>query len=88
MQIRYLLGFLWSIELGEMGEEGSSVFTCHTIEAWNEQLEKGNDSKKLVRFFSYPFSFFLLPFFYFNSLRWRLLHPNSNVHKMQKSPIY
>ncbi|GMN29269.1 hypothetical protein TIFTF001_002369 [Ficus carica] len=28
-------------------EEGQ-VVSCHTIEAWNEQLQKGNESKKLV----------------------------------------
>ena len=29
------------------GEEGQ-VIACHTVEAWNEQLQKGNDSKTLV----------------------------------------
>ncbi|KAF9619241.1 hypothetical protein IFM89_005795 [Coptis chinensis] len=28
-------------------EEGQ-VISCHTLEAWNEQLQKGNDSKKLI----------------------------------------
>ncbi|WVZ10675.1 hypothetical protein V8G54_015205 [Vigna mungo] len=28
-------------------EEGQ-VIGCHTIEAWTEQLQKGNDSKKLI----------------------------------------
>ncbi|MGD7361365.1 thioredoxin family protein, partial [Ralstonia pseudosolanacearum] len=28
-------------------EEGQ-VISCHTIEQWNEQLAKGNESKKLV----------------------------------------
>ncbi|XP_043713346.1 thioredoxin H-type-like [Telopea speciosissima] len=30
-----------------MAEEGQ-VIGCHTVEAWNEQLQKGNESKKLV----------------------------------------
>ncbi|XP_043713129.1 thioredoxin H-type-like [Telopea speciosissima] len=30
-----------------MAEEGE-VIGCHTVEAWNEQLQKGNESKKLV----------------------------------------
>ncbi|GAB2279504.1 hypothetical protein Dimus_014144 [Dionaea muscipula] len=30
-----------------MAEEGQ-VIGCHTVEAWNEQLQKGNDSKKLI----------------------------------------
>ncbi|KAJ7966810.1 Thioredoxin [Quillaja saponaria] len=30
-----------------MAEEGQ-VISCHTVEAWNEQLQKGNDSKKLI----------------------------------------
>ncbi|KAK2971494.1 hypothetical protein RJ640_020900 [Escallonia rubra] len=28
-------------------EEGQ-VISCHTVEEWNEQLQKGNESKKLV----------------------------------------
>ncbi|XP_057965357.1 thioredoxin H1-like [Malania oleifera] len=27
---------------------GGQVISCHTLEAWNEQLQKGNDSKKLL----------------------------------------
>ncbi|KAJ8645276.1 hypothetical protein MRB53_007024 [Persea americana] len=30
-----------------MAEEGT-VISCHSLDAWNEQLQKGNDSKKLV----------------------------------------
>ncbi|KAK4745719.1 hypothetical protein SAY87_012031 [Trapa incisa] len=30
-----------------MAEEGQ-VISCHTVDAWNEQLHKGNESKKLV----------------------------------------
>ncbi|KAK4796369.1 hypothetical protein SAY86_028695 [Trapa natans] len=30
-----------------MAEEGQ-VISCHTVDAWNEQLQKGNESKKLV----------------------------------------
>ena len=30
-----------------MSEEGQ-VIGCHTVDAWNEQLQKGNDSKKLI----------------------------------------
>ncbi|XP_027178633.1 thioredoxin H-type [Coffea eugenioides] len=30
-----------------MAEEGQ-VISCHTVEAWTEQLQKGNDSKKLI----------------------------------------
>lgn len=40
-----------------MAEEGT-VISCHSLDAWNEQLQKGNDSKKLVRF-----SLILMPSF-------------------------
>ncbi|KDP38568.1 hypothetical protein JCGZ_04493 [Jatropha curcas] len=30
-----------------MAEEGQ-VIACHTVEAWNEQLEKGKESKTLI----------------------------------------
>ncbi|GMH06509.1 hypothetical protein Nepgr_008349 [Nepenthes gracilis] len=30
-----------------MAEEGQ-VISCHTVEAWEEQLQKGNESKKLM----------------------------------------
>ncbi|KAG8503085.1 hypothetical protein CXB51_000905 [Gossypium anomalum] len=30
-----------------MAEEGQ-VIACHTVESWNQQLQKGNESKKLV----------------------------------------
>ncbi|XAR73819.1 Monodehydroascorbate reductase (NADH) [Bertholletia excelsa] len=30
-----------------MGEEGQ-VISCHTLDAWNQQLEKGNNSDKLI----------------------------------------
>ncbi|GAB4847487.1 hypothetical protein Ancab_026544 [Ancistrocladus abbreviatus] len=30
-----------------MAEEGQ-VISCHTVDAWKEQLQKGNESKKLV----------------------------------------
>ncbi|KAJ7957807.1 Thioredoxin [Quillaja saponaria] len=30
-----------------MAEEGQ-VISCHTVESWNEQLQKGNESKKLI----------------------------------------
>ncbi|XP_077233424.1 thioredoxin H-type-like [Tasmannia lanceolata] len=30
-----------------MAEEGV-VISCHSVEAWEEQLQKGNESKKLV----------------------------------------
>ncbi|KAK6939409.1 Thioredoxin domain [Dillenia turbinata] len=29
------------------GEEGT-VIACHTVDAWNEQLQKGNESRKLI----------------------------------------
>lgn len=32
-----------------MAEEGQ-VIAVHTVESWKEQIEKGNDSKKLVFF--------------------------------------
>ena len=41
-----------------MAEEGQ-VISCYTVEAWTEQLQKGNDSKKLV--FFYVFFFFFFP---------------------------
>uniref|UniRef100_I1J8Q2 Thioredoxin domain-containing protein n=1 Tax=Glycine max TaxID=3847 RepID=I1J8Q2_SOYBN len=28
-------------------EEGQ-VISCHTVEEWNDQLQKGNESKKLI----------------------------------------
>ncbi|KAL0738312.1 hypothetical protein Bca4012_014522 [Brassica carinata] len=31
-----------------MAAEEGQVIACHTVEAWNEQLQKGNDSKTLV----------------------------------------
>ncbi|KAI9109625.1 hypothetical protein QN277_027716 [Acacia crassicarpa] len=31
-----------------MAAEEGQVISCHTVEAWNEQLQKGNDSKKLI----------------------------------------
>ncbi|CAB4287748.1 unnamed protein product [Prunus armeniaca] len=31
-----------------MAAEEGQVVSCHTLDAWNEQLQKGNDSKKLV----------------------------------------
>ncbi|KDP32674.1 hypothetical protein JCGZ_13672 [Jatropha curcas] len=31
-----------------MAAEEGQVIGCHTVEAWNEQLQKGNESKKLV----------------------------------------
>jgi len=40
-------------------EEGQ-VIGCHTIEAWTEQLQKGNESKKLVRIHLYSFLFLFL----------------------------
>ncbi|XP_054818525.1 thioredoxin H-type-like [Prosopis cineraria] len=30
-----------------MADEGQ-VISCHTVESWKEQLEKGNESKKLI----------------------------------------
>lgn len=31
-----------------MAAEEGQVIACHTVEAWNEQLQKGNDSNTLV----------------------------------------
>ncbi|CAH8388768.1 unnamed protein product [Eruca vesicaria subsp. sativa] len=31
-----------------MAAEKGQVILCHTVEAWNEQFQKGNDSKTLV----------------------------------------
>ncbi|EOX90950.1 hypothetical protein QUC31_002859 [Theobroma cacao] len=31
-----------------MAAEEGQVIGCHTVESWNEQLQKGNESKKLV----------------------------------------
>lgn len=33
------------------GSEEAQVIACHTVDGFNEQLQKGNDSKKLVIFF-------------------------------------
>ncbi|KAL5999501.1 hypothetical protein ACLOJK_037786 [Asimina triloba] len=42
-----------------MAEEGA-VINCHTIDSWNEQLQRGNDSKKLkegeLSLINYPFT--------------------------------
>lgn len=31
-----------------MAAEEGQVVSVHTVDAWNEQLQKGNDTKKLV----------------------------------------
>ncbi|XVF15841.1 hypothetical protein REPUB_Repub09cG0191000 [Reevesia pubescens] len=31
-----------------MAAEEGQVIGCHTLDSWNEQLQKGNESKKLV----------------------------------------
>ncbi|EEF28248.1 thioredoxin H-type-like isoform X3 [Ricinus communis] len=31
-----------------MAAEEGQVIGCHTVEAWNEQLQKGNDTKGLI----------------------------------------
>ncbi|XVF59711.1 hypothetical protein PTKIN_Ptkin07bG0297800 [Pterospermum kingtungense] len=31
-----------------MAAEEGQVIGCHTLDSWNDQLKKGNDSKKLV----------------------------------------
>ena len=39
--------------------EVNQVIDCHTVEAWTQNIEKGNESKKLVLpFNSHPSSFF------------------------------
>ena len=39
--------------------EVNQVIGCHTVEAWSQNFEKGNESKKLVfPFNNHPFSFF------------------------------
>ncbi|KAL1810173.1 hypothetical protein ACET3Z_027163 [Daucus carota] len=30
------------------GVEEGQLISCHTIQAWEEQMQKGNDSKKLI----------------------------------------
>ena len=42
----------------EMAAEEGQVIGCHTVEAWNEQLQKGNENKKLVCHLSSFFLFF------------------------------
>lgn len=46
-----------------MASEEGQVIGCHTVEAWNEQLEKGNATQQLVFFlfisFNSPFDFML-----------------------------
>ena len=42
----------------EMAAEEGQVIGCHTVEAWNEQLQKGNENKKLVCHLSSFFFFF------------------------------
>lgn len=43
-----------------MAEEEGQVIGVHTVESWTEQIQKGNDSKKLVR------TLFILSFIYPN----------------------
>lgn len=38
-----------------MAAEDGQVIGCHTVEAWNDQLQRGNESKKLVLFFAFFF---------------------------------
>jgi thioredoxin 1 len=33
-----------------MAAEEGQVISVHTVESWKEQIQKGNDSKKLVQF--------------------------------------
>ncbi|KAM0975335.1 hypothetical protein ACFX13_018669 [Malus domestica] len=48
------LGFFTALLVGwfllerKMATEEGQVFSCHTVEAWEQQLQKGNDSKKLM----------------------------------------
>lgn len=51
-----------------MASAGGEVISCHTVDAWNEVLQKGNESKKLVisiyfEQFSSIFSLYLMVFF-------------------------
>ena len=39
---------LRSKENKKMAAEEGQVIACHTTEAWDEQLRKGNENKKLV----------------------------------------
>jgi hypothetical protein len=45
-----------------MAEE-NQVISCHTVEDWTEQFEKGKESKKLV--FNYIYIFFCVHCFIF-----------------------
>ena len=40
-----------------MAAEDGQVIGCHTVEAWDEQLQRGNESKKLVLYFAFFFVF-------------------------------
>ena len=51
-------------------EEGQ-VIGCHTVEAWTDHLQKGNESKKLVRSYYQPL-FVFLPFVLFVCLCFRM----------------
>lgn len=44
----------------KMAAEEGQVIGCHTVEAWNEQFQKGKDSGKLVFIFLNFFPFFNL----------------------------
>ncbi|KAA8528690.1 hypothetical protein F0562_036045 [Nyssa sinensis] len=40
--------FIERERLTQMASEEGQVISCHTLEAWNGELQKGNESKKLV----------------------------------------
>lgn len=50
-----------------MAAEEGQVISCHTLEAWNEQLQKGNESKKLVIYYLFHFFYLKLIIFFFSS---------------------
>lgn len=55
-------------------ESEGQVIGCHTVESWNEQLQKANDNKKLVRFI---FSFFLFSIYFEYTLLHNLFDTNA-----------
>lgn len=42
-----------------MAAEEGQVISCHTIDQWKEQFEKGKESKKLVNYY-YCYYYFIL----------------------------
>lgn len=52
-----------NLEENMAGSEEAQVIACHTVDGFNEQIQKGNDSKKLVTFIFFSVLFLFLDLF-------------------------